>query len=101
MADERLREEQTAEPFISDDVEIAERALTAYGLSPDSTLRLLNLSENATYAVADPHAGTQSILRVHRKGYHRATEIESELDWLDALRKLPTAGRRVAPTSSA
>lgn len=94
-----------SDSFISDDVEIAERALTAYGLSPDSTLRLLNLSENATYAVHDPHSGGQTILRVHRKGYHRATEIESELDWLDALRRdgdvmVPTVlqagdGRRV------
>lgn len=66
---------------------VAERALADYDLSPDSTLRLLNLSENATYAVEDPRTGTCSILRVHRKGYHRASEIESELDWLDALRR--------------
>ena len=94
-----------ASSFVSDDVEVAERALASYDLSPDSTLRLLNLSENATYAVADPGTGTTSILRVHRKDYHRPHEIESELDWLDALRVggdvtvptvLPTRdGRRV------
>src|SRR3954452_8804871 len=91
--------------FISDDVEVAERALVDYDLSPDSTLRLLNLSENATYAVRDGSTGESSILRVHRKDYHRPHEIESELDWLDALRRdgdvtvptvLPTRdGRRV------
>jgi Ser/Thr protein kinase RdoA (MazF antagonist) len=91
--------------FVSDEIDVAGRALTEYDLSPDSTLRLLNLSENATYLVDDPAAGTQSILRVHRKDYHRHHEIESELDWLAALRRhgdiavptvLPTRdGRRV------
>ena len=38
---------------VSDDKEVAERALAEYDLSPDSTLQLLNLSENATYAVED------------------------------------------------
>jgi Ser/Thr protein kinase RdoA (MazF antagonist) len=90
---------------IADDREVAERALTQYGLSPNSTLRLLNLSENATYAVEDAAAGTRSILRVHRQNYHLPHQIESELDWLEALRTdsditvpmvLPAAdGRRV------
>jgi Ser/Thr protein kinase RdoA (MazF antagonist) len=93
------------EAFVSDDVDIAERALAEYELAPDSTLRLLNLSENATYLVNDAGTGTQSILRVHRKGYHQPHEIASELDWLDALRRdgdvtVPTVlpardGRRV------
>jgi len=72
--------------FGSEEVDIAERALAAYDLSSDSTLRLLNLSENATYLVDDAGTGTQSILRVHRKDYHQPHEIASELDWLDALR---------------
>ena len=91
--------------FVADDVDVAERALAEYDLAPDSTLRLLNLSENATYAVDDAGTGTRSILRVHRKDYHRPHEIESELDWLGALRRdaeitVPTVlpardGRRV------
>jgi Ser/Thr protein kinase RdoA (MazF antagonist) len=91
--------------FVADDVDIAERALAEYELAPDSTLRLLNLSENATYLVDDAATGNQSILRVHRKGYHQPHEIASELDWLDALRRngdviVPTVlpardGRRV------
>ncbi|MDT5389919.1 MAG: hypothetical protein QOE04_3560 [Mycobacterium sp.] len=72
--------------FVADDVDVAKRALAEYELAPDSTLRLLNLSENATYLVDDAGTGTQSILRVHRKGYHQPHEIASELDWLDALR---------------
>ncbi|MGB3483334.1 MAG: phosphotransferase [Mycobacterium sp.] len=73
--------------FIGDDLAVAERALEHYDLSSSSTLRLLNLSENATYAVEDTSTGERSVLRVHRKNYHRRHEIESELDWLDALRR--------------
>jgi Ser/Thr protein kinase RdoA (MazF antagonist) len=94
-----------SDSFVADDVDVAEQALAEYDLSADSTLRLLNLSENATYLVDDAATGTQSILRVHRKDYHRPHEIASELDWLDALRRnadvtVPTVlpardGRRV------
>jgi Ser/Thr protein kinase RdoA (MazF antagonist) len=94
---------------ITDDVTIAQRALADYDLSPDATLRLLNLSENATYLVED--GDSQSILRVHREEYHQPHEIESELDWLAALRAdsdvtvptvLPTRdGRRVVTVDAA
>ncbi|TPG28327.1 phosphotransferase enzyme family protein [Mycolicibacterium hodleri] len=86
-----MREERTGSGsdggFVADDVDVAERALAEYDLPPNSSLRLLNLSENATYAVTDADTGAQSILRVHRKGYHLPHEIESELDWLDALQR--------------
>ena len=91
--------------FVADDIDVAERALVEYGLAGDSALRLLNLSENATYSVEDGTTGVLSILRVHRQNYHLRHQIESELDWLDALRDdgditvptvLPAAdGRRV------
>jgi Ser/Thr protein kinase RdoA (MazF antagonist) len=90
---------------ISDDITVAERALEEYGIAGDSVLHLLNLSENATYAVEDAGSGNRSILRVHRQNYHGSREITSELDWLDALRSdsdvtVPTVlpardGRRV------
>ena len=63
----------------------AERALAAYGCHPGTAVRLLNVSENATYLVEDPAAGP-SVLRVHRLGYHTEAEIASELAWMDALR---------------
>lgn len=90
---------------VSDDVAVAEEALAEFDLPQGSALRLLNLSENATYAVEEPGTGHRSILRVHRKDYHRRDQIESELSWLDALRRdsdlvVPTVlpardGRRV------
>jgi Ser/Thr protein kinase RdoA (MazF antagonist) len=82
----------------------AHDALAAYSVHPDSTVELLNVSENATFLVGDPDSGP-SVLRVHRLGYHTEAEIASELAWMDALRAqagvrtprvLPAAdGRRV------
>ena len=66
---------------------VARRAFAEFGLAPDSELTLLNVSENATYAVDDPATGRRTVLRFHRRGYHDATEIESELAWLDAVRE--------------
>ena len=64
----------------------ARAALPAHGLAPDAPLALLNVSENATFAVDDPGSGDRSVLRVHRTGYHSRAAIESELDWIAALR---------------
>jgi Ser/Thr protein kinase RdoA (MazF antagonist) len=64
----------------------ARAALAAYGLPPDAPLTLLNVSENATFAVDDPASGDRSVLRVHRTGYHARAAIESELAWIAALR---------------
>jgi Ser/Thr protein kinase RdoA (MazF antagonist) len=63
----------------------ARQALGEYDCHPDSTIELLNVSENATFLVTDPDCGP-SVLRVHRLGYHTEDEIASELTWMDALR---------------
>src|SRR6266516_8173803 len=63
----------------------AQRALGEYRCHPGATVRLLNVSENATYLIDDPDAGP-SVLRVHRHGYHTEPAIASELAWMDALR---------------
>ena len=62
----------------------ARAALAAYGRDLDSPLRLLSLSENATYLVDD---GEPMVLRVHRPGYHSLEAIRSELNWMAALRE--------------
>jgi Ser/Thr protein kinase RdoA (MazF antagonist) len=79
-------------------------AASAFGCHPEAEIRLLNVSENATFLVTDPDA-EPCVLRVHRLGYHTEQEIASELAWMDALRAeagvrtprvLPAAdGRRV------
>ncbi len=55
-------------------------------MPPSSEISLLNVSENATFLVKDSVNGDCLVFRVHRPGYHTATEIESELAWILALR---------------
>jgi Ser/Thr protein kinase RdoA (MazF antagonist) len=65
--------------------DLATAALLRFGLSPEATATLCNVSENHTYRVDDP-SGTFA-LRVHRPGYRTAHQIASELQWVDALRE--------------
>ncbi|MDB6087177.1 MAG: aminoglycoside phosphotransferase [Gammaproteobacteria bacterium] len=60
-------------------------SLPRWALSPATSISLLNVSENATFALSDP-AGREWVLRVHRLGYSSAAEIRSELAWMEALR---------------
>jgi Ser/Thr protein kinase RdoA (MazF antagonist) len=62
----------------------ARAALPFYGRDRDTPLRLLSLSENATYLADD---GDPMVLRVHRPGYHSLDGIRSELKWMAALRE--------------
>jgi len=48
--------------------------------------RLINHSENHTFLFSAPH-GEAYCLRVHRPDYQSPANIESELDWLEALHK--------------
>src|ERR1700728_620157 len=64
---------------------LAQRALAAYGCHPEAKVRLLHVSENATYLVEVPVAG-RCVLRLRGLGYHSDAEIASELTWMDALR---------------
>ena len=80
--------------------ELAQTATCHYALPADVTTRLINLSENATYAVESPSSDLRFALRVHRAGYHGIPAIQSELNWLINLRETgvvvtprPLAGR--------
>ena len=63
--------------------DVARRALPFWGLDTSCELRLLSLSENATYAVET--AQGRAVMRVHRTGYHSLAAIDSELQWMRAL----------------
>jgi Ser/Thr protein kinase RdoA (MazF antagonist) len=67
--------------------DVAAAATGRFGLPPEATATLCNVSENHTYRVEDPRSGRRYALRVHRPGYRTAAQIESELQWLDALRE--------------
>ncbi|AKS30760.1 phosphotransferase enzyme family protein [Mycolicibacterium goodii] len=66
----------------------ARAALGAYRRDPNTPLRLLSLSENATYLAGDPDGDPEPlVLRVHRPDYHSVHGIASELAWMAALRR--------------
>ena len=65
--------------------DLANEALDHYEIGGEPRARLLNLSENATYAVDG--ADRRYALRIHRDGYHTPAAIASELSWLVALRE--------------
>jgi len=65
----------------------AQSLLPRWGLSPQSHVELLTISENATFRAIDPAREAPIILRVHRPAYHSEAEIASELSWITALRE--------------
>jgi Ser/Thr protein kinase RdoA (MazF antagonist) len=73
---------------------LAEAAVMRYALPDGVTVRLINVSENATYRIDDQASGAKWALRVHREGYHSNAAIVSELAWLTALKQ---AGAAITP----
>jgi Ser/Thr protein kinase RdoA (MazF antagonist) len=67
--------------------ELAQSATRAYALPPHLHVKLINLSENATYKV-EAEDGRCWALRIHREGYHSKAAIASELHWLLNLRSI-------------
>jgi len=59
--------------------------LSAWGLAADAPLRLLTISENATYMAEDASNQRKIVFRVHRPDYHTGAEIHAELAWISAL----------------
>ncbi|MBC8130062.1 MAG: phosphotransferase [Rhizobiaceae bacterium] len=60
--------------------------LRHWGLPEATRLRLLTISENATFTAENPEDGSVIVLRVQRPGYHTSAEILAELAWVEALR---------------
>ncbi len=67
-------------------LELAVAATRRFALPANVSVKLINLSENATYKVEAPN-GRRWALRIHRDGYHSKIAIASELAWLTALRR--------------
>jgi Ser/Thr protein kinase RdoA (MazF antagonist) len=64
---------------------LAEQALKLFDLSPASSCRLMNYSENTTYLVEDPEKNVRMVLRLNRPGYHTKGNLESELIWMQEI----------------
>lgn len=67
--------------------ELATAALALYPIGGAARAQLVNLSENATFAVDGAADGRRYALRIHRDGYHSRAAIASELAWATALRR--------------
>ena len=61
-------------------------ALPLWGLGDETELRLLTISENATFLATHRVTHGRTVFRVHRPDYHTREEIVSELAWIEALR---------------
>ena len=66
---------------------LAATALPIFGLSEKSNLELIKYRENAVFSSSDPLTSEQHVIRVHRPGYQTEQTIQSELQWMDALRE--------------
>jgi Ser/Thr protein kinase RdoA (MazF antagonist) len=66
---------------------LAQACLCRYELSPGAMATLINYTENSTYRVDDSASGNRFIFRIYRVGYHDRQTIESELGWMNALRR--------------
>ena len=80
-------------------VELAEQALSLYGLPSSATVQLACLSENETYKIEAP-SGERWALRIQRPGYQSRNTLAAEIAWLVALRNdgvvatpVPVVGR--------
>ena len=77
----------TAEVLLERIAAVARNALACYDLPAETTVSLINHSENMTYRVDALPSGRKWALRVHREGYHTRNGIASELAWMNALRE--------------
>lgn len=77
---------------------IAKKALEAWGLQ-GAELDLVKHRENSVFKVSTGD-GARFALRVHRAGYHSDNALNSELTWMEALRKSGILTPRVVPTMS-
>ncbi|MCS6782735.1 MAG: phosphotransferase [Gloeomargarita sp. SKYBB_i_bin120] len=75
-----------SDDFIAAFKQGVEQLAPLWGLSPQTQVRLLTVSENATFRADDLERDTPVIFRVYRPGYHTRDEIESEFIWIEALR---------------
>ena len=63
---------------------LAISSLNLWDIPDDCIVKLINVSENATYLVSNS-SGFKAILRVHRENYHTERAIECELEWIANL----------------
>ena len=68
----------------------AEAALACWSTPAGAAVRLINISENASFLVTTS-AGPWAVLRLYRPGRHGRPEIDSELAWMTVLARTGAA----------
>lgn len=66
---------------------MAQAAAPQWGLSDRAEVKLLNLSENATFMASEPEGGREIVIRMQRRGYSSKEAIRSEMAWISALKR--------------
>jgi Ser/Thr protein kinase RdoA (MazF antagonist) len=77
-------QDQIAQTGIS--AEKLSKALSLWSGWENAAFELINHTENATFLLRREN-GEKSVLRVHRYGYNSSAAIQSELAWMQALRR--------------
>ncbi len=65
---------------------LAVEALESFGIPRNSRLSLLGRRENAVFSVNDSATDKRYVIRVHRYDYQTEASVNSELEWIKALR---------------
>ena len=65
---------------------MVKRALPLWGWrAGEGCVKLIHISENASFAISPTDSKPTGVLRLHRPHYQTRASIQSELDWLGAL----------------
>lgn len=75
--------------------QLQSQLLLHYDLPEDTKVYHLKYSENFTYRLESEMTGEKYVLRVNRPGYHDLTELESELSWIRAVKRIRIYGQRM------
>ncbi|MGZ2362407.1 phosphotransferase [Streptomyces sp. 372A] len=90
--------EQSADEQVEDLARLAQVACAAWQLADEPEVTLLKFRENAVFRIDAGEA--RYVMRVHRRGYHTAEALRSELQWMTALRDSGVSTPEVLPSRS-
>ena len=66
---------------------LARAALPEWGIDRSAGIELIKHRENTIFKVVNAEAKTRHVLRVHRASYNTPNDVQSELQWMQALRR--------------
>lgn len=76
---------------------LALKAVRHWDQTANVTLQLVKHRENAVFRVTHNESGKRYALRIHRAGYHSDAALNSELQWMNALKESGILAPAVIP----